>query len=89
MLTVDHIFSGLKIRLLADCGHFLEGTQGVVQQVRAMDASIWHAVVVWRCPVRKRRIQGILKPQDLEFVEAVPPKRRTALPAQLSIPFPD
>jgi hypothetical protein len=61
MLDKDRIVSGLKVRLLADLGFFLEGTQGVVQQVRRDDTSLWHAVVGWRCPLRKRRIQGILK----------------------------
>jgi hypothetical protein len=88
MLDRDQIVSGLKVRLLADLGLFLEGTQGVIQHVRSDDTSIWHAVVAWRCPLRKRRIQGRLTPQDLDFVEAVPQKRRPTL-SQLSIPFPD
>jgi hypothetical protein len=89
MLSRDTIVSGLKVRLLADLGQFLEDTEGVVQQIRGEGTSIWHAVVVWRCPFRKRRIQGILKPQDLDFVEVVPQKRRPVPPLQLSIPFPD
>jgi hypothetical protein len=89
MLDRDQIISGLKIRLLADLGLFLEGTQGVIQDVRADDTSIWHAVVAWRCLLRKKRIQGRLTPQDLDFVEAVPQKRRTLPSVQLSIPFPD
>jgi hypothetical protein len=77
MLDRDHVISGLKVRLLADLGFFLEGTQGVIQRVTDDSSSIWHAMVAWRCPVRKRKIQGLLKPQDLDFVEAVPQKRRT------------
>jgi hypothetical protein len=77
MLSRATIDSGPKVRLLADLGFFLEGTEGVIQHVRGDDTSIWHAVIVWRCPIRKRRTQGILKPQDLDFVEAVPQKRRT------------
>jgi integrase len=33
MMDRDHIFSGLKVRLLADLGLFLEGTQGVIQLI--------------------------------------------------------
>lgn len=71
MLDRDQIVIGLKVRLLADLGLFLEGTEGVIQDVRDDDTSIWHAVVAWRCPLRKRRIQGRLTPQDLAFVETV------------------
>jgi hypothetical protein len=85
MMDRDHIISGLKIRLLADLGLFLEETEGVVQHVPSDDTSIWHAVVVWRCPLRKRRIQGRLTPQDLDFLEAIPGSVAVTVP--LVAPF--
>jgi hypothetical protein len=89
MLTRDQIVSGLKVRLLADLGLFLEGQKELSKMCGPHDTSIWHAVVAWRCPVRKRRIQGRITPQDLDFVEAVPQKKRTTPSVQLSIPFLD
>jgi hypothetical protein len=58
MLDRDQIFSGLKVRLLADLGLFLEGTQGVIQRVTDDSSSIWHAVVAWRCPAQEEKNSG-------------------------------
>jgi hypothetical protein len=66
MLTVNDITPGLKIRLVADLGWFVEGTEGVVKAVRNHEAGIWHAVVLWRDVVRRRKIQGVLKQKDLD-----------------------
>ena len=37
MLSRATIVSGLKVRLLADLGYFLEGTEGVIQHVLGDD----------------------------------------------------
>jgi hypothetical protein len=86
MASVDDIAVGVKIRLLADLEYFPEGTEGTVKEVRAADDEIWHAIVTWSDKIRKRRIRGVLKSNDLDYVEII--RRKTYRPVQLSIPFP-
>jgi len=74
--------------LLADIHDFPEGTQGTVKEVRAHDDEIWHAIVTWSYKSRNRRIRGVLKPNDLDFVEIIP-RRSKYRPEQLSILFSD
>jgi hypothetical protein len=87
MASISDIAAGVKIRLLADLDYFPEGTEGTVKEVRP-DAAIWHAIVTWSDKVRKRRIRGVLKPNDLDYIEIMP-RKTTYRPVQLSIPFPD
>jgi len=87
MASISDIAAGMKVRLLADLDYFPEGTEGTVKEVRPDDA-LWDAVVTWSDKIRKRRIRGILKPNDLDYIEII--SRQTKYrPVQLSIPFPD
>jgi len=88
MASPDDIATGMKIRLLADLDVFPEGTEGTVQEVRAHDDEIWHALVTWSDKVRGRRIRGVLAPNDLDYIEIIP-RKTTCRPVQLPIPFPD
>jgi hypothetical protein len=88
MASIGDIAAGMKVRLLADLDCFPEGTEGTINEVRADGGEIWHAVVTWSDKIRKRRIRGILKPNDLDYIEIIPRKTKYR-PAQLSIPFPD
>mgnify|MGYP003577324004 CR=1 FL=1 len=88
MPSIGDIAAGMKIRLLADLGFIPEGTEGTVKEVRAHDHEIWHAIVTWSDKNRGRRLQGVLKPNDLDYIEIVPRKKRYH-PVQLPIPFPD
>jgi hypothetical protein len=88
MASVGDIAVGIKIRLLADLGYFPKGTEGTAKEVHADDDEIWHAIVTWSDKVRKRRIRGVLKPNDLDYVEIIPRKTKYR-PVQLSIPFPN
>jgi hypothetical protein len=72
MASIGDIATGMKIRLLADLDYFSEGTEGTVQEVRAPDDAIWHAIVTWSDKIRKRRIRGGLKPNDLDYIEIIP-----------------
>jgi hypothetical protein len=87
MASIGDIAVGVKIRLLADFEYFPEGTEGTVKEVRADDEAIWHAFVTWSDKIRKRRIRGVLKPNDLDYVEIIS-RKTTWRPVQLSIPFP-
>jgi hypothetical protein len=90
MLMVNDIRPGLKIGSSADLGWFVEeGTEGVAKAVQNHEAALWHAAVLWRDVVRRRKIQGVLKPKDLDYVEIVPQKYKRIPAAQLAIPFPD
>jgi hypothetical protein len=88
MASIGDIAAGVKIRLLADLEPFLEGTEGTVKEVRAHDDEIWHAIVTWSDKNRKRRIRGVLKPKDLDYIKIIPRKTKFR-PVQLPIPFPD
>jgi hypothetical protein len=88
MASIGDIAAGVKIRLLADLDYFPEGTEGTVQAVRGEDDAIWHAIVTWSDKIRKRRIRGVLKPNDLDYIEIIPGKIKYR-PVQLSIPFPE
>jgi hypothetical protein len=88
MATPGDISTGIKIRLMADLDYFLEGTEGTIKEVRMHDDEIWHAIVTWSDKNRKRRIQGVLRPNDLDYVEIISRKAKDR-PVQLIIPFPD
>jgi hypothetical protein len=88
MASIGDITVGMKVRLLADLCLFPEGTEGTVKEVRAHDDEIWHAIVTWSDRNRKRRIRGVLKPNDLDYIEIIPRKSKFR-PEQLPIPFPD
>ena len=88
MASIGDIAAGMKIRLLADLGLFPEGTEGTVKEVRAHDQEIWHAIVTWNDKGRMRRIRGVLKPNNLDYIEIITRKIKFR-PVQLPIPFPD
>ena len=88
MASVGDIAAGVKVRLLADLDLFPEGTEGTVKEVRAHDDEIWHAIVTWSDKLRGRRIRGVLKPNDLDYIEIIPRKTKYR-PVQLPIPFLD
>lgn len=88
MPSIGDIAAGIKIRLLADLDVFPEGTGGTVKEVCAHDEEIWHAIVTSSDKNRGRRIRGVLKANDLDYIEIIPRKTKFR-PVQLPIPYPD